>query len=64
MEVVWLLKFASISIYNNEASFNLRNRYSCHENIEIHNIPESILQKDLEEYVIIVGVDFNVSSIP
>ena len=28
------------------------NQYSRRENIEIQNIPETVLQKDLEQYVI------------
>ena len=48
------VKYNQDCIYNNEVRFNLFNQYSCRENIEINNIPESILQKDLEKYVIAV----------
>ena len=41
-------------IYNTEIRFNRPNQYSRRENVEIHNIPESIMQKDLEKYVITV----------
>ena len=42
------------TVYNNEVRFNLFNQYSHRENIEINNIPEFVLQKDLEKYVIAV----------
>ena len=41
-------------IYDTEVRFNRSNQYSRRENVEIHNIPESILKKDLEKYVITV----------
>ena len=41
-------------IYDTEVRFNRSNQYSQRKNVEIHNIPESIMQKDLEQYVIAV----------
>ena len=39
-------------VYDLENQMNDLNQYSRRNNIEIQNIPENILQKDLEEYVI------------
>ena len=51
-------------VYDLENQMNDLNQYSRRNNIEIQNIPENILQKDLEEYVIKVlhSIDITIDS--
>ena len=46
--------------YTSEVKFTESCQYSCHENVEIHNVPESIEQKILEKHVLAVLASINI----
>ena len=51
-------------VYENEVKFNDLCQYSRRENVELHNIPEAITQRNLEQYVleVLASLRINCSS--
>ena len=46
------IDFMTDKLFDLETDINRLNQYSRRENIELHNIPESIIQRNLEKFII------------